>query len=400
MSEESDNRRLEHELAVEELAGTALQGRVALLTGTEEEVAPLLADAAVQLADSTEVARMDAMSGHTASALVQALVVPLGIEPDQIVAELRQRGKTLPLALVVENGECLGSKALAALRALMAKSDGGLGLVIGGDGELQDLLGQAGISVACHHQAQGIAEASEHAAPDVAAGNGRWYSMLPWKHLAAVAGLLVLVLLFWPHGGEPERQRGQARELTLPEPRANAKAARPEAAGKNTTREAAAKPDSQPSLSPPPPAEPDQEPQPEPQAEPQAEPVKEDGGQAEAAGTLSAGEKPELSGLDAELGYRREDWLLARGDGEWMLQLTLAASEDRARSVLDQVGRQRGAYYRSRRAGEQVYIVLSGPYGSREEALGARAALPRAIRTAGPFPRAVDSIREEISADG
>ncbi len=49
--------------------------------------------------------------------------------------------------------------------------------------------------------------------------------------------------------------------------------------------------------------------------------------------TVSASE-PELSGLDARLGYRQEDWLATRDDGEWFLQLVATGREDGARGCL------------------------------------------------------------------
>ena len=102
------------------------------------------------------------------------------------------------------------------------------------------------------------------------------------------------------------------------------------------------------------------------------------------------------SSLDAELAYRGEDWLLMRPPERWMLQLALAGDEKRARDLLDRLGPERGAYYRARRDGEVVYIVLAGPYGSRDQALGARSGLPGFFRERGPFPRSVKEIAAEI----
>ncbi len=110
--------------------------------------------------------------------------------------------------------------------------------------------------------------------------------------------------------------------------------------------------------------------------------------------TVSASE-PELSGLDARLGYRQEDWLATRDDGEWFLQLVATGREDGARGVLDRIDRK-GAYYRAERGENKVYLVLAGPYPSREAALEARETLPETLRRGGPFPREMGSIRNEL----
>lgn len=410
MIDDTEDTRLDHELAVEELVATALRGCLGLLAGPEEEVSAVLSDVAVDLVDSTEVARLDAMQGHTAAAVVRALVVPLGIEPDDLISALQARAETVPLVLVVDNGECLGSKALAALRALLQKSHGGLGVVIGGDGELADLLEQAGIEVACLHHADRIAHASDHAAPEAPDSSGGWLGLVPWRHLAAVVGLVLLVIIFWP--GEEKAEKAP-RQLSLPEPaqaESAVQALEPAAERHSKSRDVVEQgPAEGPAAGgggddPAPPAAPRPEPEPEPQPEPEApsKPVPETSSGADAgeAGEdkVTVRERPELTGLAAELGYRQEDWLLTQGTAQWMLQLTLAANEDRARAVLDQLGRDNGAYYRARRDGGPVYIVVAGPYSSREEALGARGTLPGPVRAAGPFPRSMTAIHEEIVA--
>ncbi|MFP1680159.1 SPOR domain-containing protein [Alloalcanivorax sp. C16-2] len=111
-------------------------------------------------------------------------------------------------------------------------------------------------------------------------------------------------------------------------------------------------------------------------------------------GTVSASQ-PELSGLEARLGYRQEDWLATRDDGEWFLQLVATGREDGARGVLDRIGRQ-GAYYQTERGDNKVYLVLAGPYPSRDAALAARETLPETLRRGGPFPREMGSIRKEL----
>ncbi|MEE2870543.1 MAG: SPOR domain-containing protein, partial [Pseudomonadota bacterium] len=110
--------------------------------------------------------------------------------------------------------------------------------------------------------------------------------------------------------------------------------------------------------------------------------------------TVPASE-PALSGLDAELGYQREDWLATLDDSRWFLQITVTSQEASARGVLDQLERK-GAYYRAERNGKSVYLVLSGDYSSRQAALDAKSTLPAKLRSAGPFPRKMADIRSEL----
>ena len=105
---------------------------------------------------------------------------------------------------------------------------------------------------------------------------------------------------------------------------------------------------------------------------------------------------PALTGMDAELGYRREEWLLTAPRDQWMLQVTLASTEDAARALVDRLGTEASAYYRARRNERNVFIVLAGPYQSREAAVAARQGLPRELAAAGPFPRLIGAIRDEL----
>jgi DamX protein len=100
--------------------------------------------------------------------------------------------------------------------------------------------------------------------------------------------------------------------------------------------------------------------------------------------------------MAAELGYRQEDWLLALPADAWLLQLALATTEDAARSMLDQLGRERGGYYRGQRDGRTVFLVMAGPWPSRDAAVAARADLPASLRDRGPFPRSVEAVVQDI----
>lgn len=392
---------LDRELLSEQLVGTALRGRLALVTGHDEAVSALLGELAVELADSTEVARLDASVSHKPASLVRALITPLNVEPDELLSALHQRADTVPLVLVIDNGECLGSEALHALRALVSKSKGGLGVILGGEEELAELLAEVDLAPAFRAaagDAEPEANTGEPAGPSQAAELAR---LLPWKHLAAVTGLLLLIWLFWPAPEQPARQERSA-ELSLPAPAEKDTPPEPAPDDRDAEPTAPAETDT-PAVTPPSPETADTVERAEPAPDNEVTEPSSSDTDTEAASApedrdarSDASGEPELSGLDAELGYHREDWLLTRAPDDWMLQLALAGDERRARTLLDQLGRDRGAYYRARRDGETVYVLLAGPYGSREEALGARETLPAGLRDTGPFPRSLKAIAEEI----
>ena len=257
----------------------------------------------------------------------------------------------------------------------------------------------------------------------------------PWRHLAAVIGLLVLVALLWSvfsgddEGAAPEPE---SRQLSLPVPDREpsgepAQEARPQIQPMQPTMEPVArledlekqgKPDValretengvklEPVTDPvmkSSPAVPDREiavasaAEEEPETPSPSGPADE--GADEAAGSeprevsVPASE-PQLSGLDADLGYKQEDWLATLDDSRWFLQITVTSQEKNARGVLDQLDRN-GAYYAARRNGKAVFLVLSGDYPSRQAALDAKSALPAKLRAAGPFPRKMGDIRNEL----
>jgi len=389
MSSDYQDQRLDRELMQEQLQAAVLRGQLGLVTGEDDAVSVWLGELAVRLSDDTEVVRLDASQAHSASGLVQALARALDVVPDDLLAALRERAQTLPLALVVDNGECLGSRALDTLRNLLAKAGGGLGVLMGGDPELADLLSEARLEPVFRATADDEAVVSAEAPESVGAVTRPWPELVPWKHLLAVVGLLLLVWLFWPadpSGGAsttslelpaPESRKTGSGVDEPPDPRDVPDNARK--GEKNTSAQTQPRPSSATSGEPEQMAteaqgDPAETPEPQASPEPAVDP----------------------SSLDAELAYRGEDWLLMRPPERWMLQLALAGDEKRARDLLDRLGPERGAYYRARRDGEVVYIVLAGPYGSRDQALGARSGLPGFFRERGPFPRSVKEIAAEI----
>lgn len=394
MSPGHSDQHLDHELLQERLQAAVLRGQLALVTGDDEAVSAWLGQLAVTLSDDTEVVRLDASEGYSAAGLVQDLVNALDVAPDHLLARLETRASGLPLVLIVDNGECLGSRVLHALRDLLSRGGGGLGVLVGGESELPDLLAEAQLEPV--YRARADAPPAYTEAPAMVVPQNRsWHEWVPWKHLAAVVGLSLLVWLFWPEEPSGGEAAGTALELPSPDSQGGGSAVEPsEAADKvkerpnheNESAEVAASAGTPPDE----PAGAEQGESGGSRVDPES-PPSDAGAENDSA---PPGARP--SSLDAELAYRGEDWLLTRAPDHWMLQLALAADEERARTLMDSLGPDRGAYYRAQRDGEVVYIVLAGPYGSRSQALGARANLPGAWAERGPFPRPVRDIAAEI----
>jgi len=262
----------------------------------------------------------------------------------------------------------------------------------------------------------------------------------PWRHVAAVAGLLVVVAIIWSvfsGGSDDGSGKGESRQLALPVPEQSGAEKDADAGNEDApTRPLSSSMEPVARLEDLP--ERQQAPEPEPDSEaggvsltPVTDPVMqsaparqeqevrvadesasrpaapaEETSKQDEQSQQAAEEKPEesdkvpaseptLSGLDAELGYQGEDWLATLDDNRWFLQITVTSQEANARGVLDQLERK-GAYYRAERNGKAVYLVLSGDYSSRQAALDAKSTLPAKLRSAGPFPRKMADIRGEL----
>lgn len=390
---------------VDQLTSESMAGRMVLLVGADPEaVSERLGLSVEKLIDfGVELLRFDALQFHTADSLLAELADVLGIDSEHVMVGLKVRGQTgNPLLMVVDNAECLAADARALLRALATQTESGLGVIFGGEPDAEPALLDAGVPLSLVLESAEVAafEAPPSAASDMPAQRrSPWAGlMIPWRHLAAVAGLLLLVLLFWPDNGATPPEH-DVRELSLPE-------APPEPV---TTESAPSQslpvaPEQEPvamaaveEFAPGPPVvapEPKtQAPKPEPPVKsvpapkptpvPPAQPVNR---------------TPALTGMAAELAYRNEDWLLAQQAGRWMLQVAAASSEDAARAMLDRLGRERSAYYRARRNGKVVFVVLAGSWASRDLALAGRDGLAAEFRQLGPFPREMRAIHSEIIA--
>jgi len=423
---------------IDQLTSEAMAGRMVLLVGDDAEtVSRRLGSVVEQLIDfGIELVRVDALHSHSAADVLADLADMMGIELDQIPLALKIRGQTgNPVLLVMDNAECLGADARAALADLGRSSENGLGVVFGGERDAEAPLLDSGVPLSLILEA-----ATDIAVADVDADDelprtrrrsgsrmnrDQMMRIVPWRHVGAVVGLTLLVWLFWPAGDvAPE-----VRTLSLPdtprevvvEPRESPAMTSSSPAALETAKrvedepvsELAEMPRPAPAPEPAPAAKPVESKPAEPgPAEPKptepkpTEPKPTEPKPTAPAPVVAAPEPvrapppapPALSGMAAELGYRSEDWLLAQSAEQWLLQVAVAGSEDGARSLLDRIGRERAAYYRARRGDRVVFVVIAGPWNSREQALSGRERLPEDLRQQGPFPRQMSAVQGEIAA--
>ena len=240
----------------------------------------------------------------------------------------------------------------------------------------------------------------------------------PWRHITAVAGLLVVVGLLWVALSSGPVTDPETRAIALPAPEGVVGDEEGEASGTVAAIEPM-----MPTMEPVARLEDLSSRDPEvrreggvllePVSDPvmQSEPPQKDTVmtlppaevEVESAGVVEdvaeAQQPPAVKGeavalVDAE-GYQHAGWLAAQDDERWFLQITATSQQEGARRVLDQIQRQ-GAYYEAERNGKTVWLVLAGDYSSRQAALDAKSSLPAKLREAGPFPRKMADIRGEI----
>ncbi len=403
---------LTREEIIEQSAQVVQSGRLALLTSEfPDNLSSLLGDIAVSMMEfGADVIRVDALASPSAADMISALCDYLGVAGQDLIAGLRIRGETgNPVCLVIDNGECLDGKALDVLKRFLEATSCGVGILVGGEPDAALYLADAAIAVPFAQDIDqhdvGEGESFAQDAPALT-----WHQ-LPWRHFAAAAGLALLVWLFWPAAGTGPAD--ETRELSLPVAAPDA----PEVV-EPPVRQLYDEPHDEQDIGQPVAPEPEPEPEPvaqtpvptpEPVATPKPEPVapvqkpapvaKASPAPKPVTDTATTKPAPELSGLSAELGYRQEEWLLTQAPGNWVLQVALANDENGARQLLDQIGRKRSAYYRANRNGRQLFIVLAGPWKSRDQAVAGKSALPASLQQLGPFPRELAAIQKEIGAN-
>lgn len=428
--------------ALDILCDAGLRGGFVLLTGEAGAgVSRLLGEAAMTLVDNAAVVRVDGAETPSRNVLMRALLSYFGVGKEDFASTLERALASEPLVLVIDNADLMGDEAIATLGVLRERLGPRFAILLGGLPDTDDRVASASLTPTDHLALEPLTvqecadflayvtgeELDDEDAEARQASSGGWPGALlaeapppvlpvsrmagfrvPWKHLAAVGGLLLVILIFWPRDDEPAETvrsldlppRQVAETVTAPSreaaPAAPAVAPRPAPVAPERPAAEIATPATEPDdttasaprepvrAAPPPSAAP----QPVPESAPEPAP--------EAPSVVRAEGGPTLTGLDAELGYRREDWLLSAPSDQWMLQVTLATTEDAARALSEQLGASKSAYYRGSRNSRNVYIVLSGPYPDRAAAVAGRQSLPSALAAAGPFPRELAAIQQEL----
>ncbi|WP_188150032.1 SPOR domain-containing protein [Teredinibacter waterburyi] len=94
-----------------------------------------------------------------------------------------------------------------------------------------------------------------------------------------------------------------------------------------------------------------------------------------------------------------ERFLLSRKDSEYTLQILAASQRESLEGFIAQQPNRDDLYlYRGQREGKNWYVVVAGVYPTRAAAIVARNALPERQRKAGPWPKALSTVKVEISS--
>lgn len=95
----------------------------------------------------------------------------------------------------------------------------------------------------------------------------------------------------------------------------------------------------------------------------------------------------------------REQHLLEMNADQFLLQLMGASEEARARGLVKSyVGQLPITYFEARRQGKPWYVVVTGPYASKQEARDGVDELPGKLRAQQPWVRSVAGVQQEIRA--
>ncbi|MDX1803546.1 MAG: SPOR domain-containing protein [Alcanivorax sp.] len=438
------------------LCGHASQGSTAVLEGDAGSgVSCLLGQAVMALFEGMEIIRIDAAESHDGGVVVEALLRHFDIERPQLADVLRDTLANSRLTVVVDNAEELLDEALMTMGSLKQKLGGRLAYLFGGlpgaaekikgaDLLVDDVLDLPALSVeevtAFADQVAGVTLSEEDAvsvheeshglpgillellqdmpsAPLVMAPGERQegaVSMaaaraLPWRHVAAVAGLLVLLVIIWSAfgGGQEGDSAPVSRQLALPVPKQDATQADPEEITplKPTMKPVARLEDlNKPGRREDGGADAGGEPvdaaqrdraDSDVQVTAVTDPIMQSAPAEKAASSSTRSASESRKSDTAEPVYHQASWLKGLADSRWFLQVMVTGDEAKARAVLDQIKRH-GAYYSALRNGKSVFLVLAGDYASRQAAEDARASLPERLRAAGPFPRQMAAIRKEL----
>jgi DamX protein len=328
-----------------------------------------------------------------------------GVELDDEESEqLAHRSEGLPGALLGLLQGTRGSVAAVPVGAMTAGRNN-VDETDEAEGDMSDMSGFSARSSDDEDDEERLSAVPTHAAVVS-------HTTAPWRHGAAVVGLLLVVIILWSvfAGGEDEVVAPDSRKLALPVPQSVPAEQVAELQERKVTP---LKPTMEPvarledlGAKKEEGADGTKEAQTDNvQLAPVTDPVMQSSPaqaqrQVEVAPTPARPEKTEVETVSSAQreqasGYNQASWLAAVDDDSWFLQITATSQEANARGVLDQLGRK-GAYYPAKRNDKTVFVVLAGDYSSRQAAVDAKSTLPAKLRAAGPFPRKMADIRGEL----
>lgn len=113
---------------------------------------------------------------------------------------------------------------------------------------------------------------------------------------------------------------------------------------------------------------------------------------------------PELESVGLEVSNaivwtEPEVFLMAQNPSFYTLQVVATSKKSSLEAYISRQSNEGTLYmYRGKREGKSWYVVVQGVYSSRDSALKGRYSLPKEQSKAGPWPRILSSIQEEIEA--
>lgn len=224
---------------------------------------------------------------------------------------------------------------------------------------------------------------------------------LPLVHIVVIAVLLgVLLMVFLYQGSSEESESEPAARSRIAEPRETQsltlspdsraqEVSAPQATASAREAPRVTPERAQPELS-----------KPEPSSAQPAEPLPEENPEQASTQTeppVEPAPTPEPAAPDLPDIPEDEQILLSWRASEYTLQLLGASSRASVdRYIKEQSNREKLLSFETRRQGEPWFVVVTGRYSSAEVARDAIAGLPAGQREAGPWPRPLSEVQEEI----
>ncbi len=224
---------------------------------------------------------------------------------------------------------------------------------------------------------------------------------MPLVHIVVIAVLLgVLLMVFLYQGSSEESESEPAARSRIAEPRETQsltlspdsraqEVSAPQATASAREAPRVTPERAQPELS-----------KPEPSSAQPAEPLPEENPEQASTQTeppVEPAPTPEPAAPDLPDIPEDEQILLSWRASEYTLQLLGASSRASVdRYIKEQSNREKLLSFETRRQGEPWFVVVTGRYSSAEVARDAIAGLPAGQREAGPWPRPLSEVQEEI----